>query len=108
MEGQGLGLLQKEILEFQALLQMCTVLERFSIISQHVNNPPAIISTAEKDEMISSGRPIWLAELMIKSSWPRHQERIQTVKAFLGVLENQGESPAVEQPAESDDFTTWG
>ena len=70
--------------------------------------PPAIISTAEKDEMISSGRPIWLAELMIKSSWPRHQERIQTVKAFLGVLENQGESPAVEQPAESDDFTTWG
>ena len=70
--------------------------------------PPAIISTAEKDEMISSGRPIWLAELMIKSSWPRHQERIQTVKAFLGVMENQGESPAVEQPAESDDFTTWG
>ena len=70
--------------------------------------PPAIISTAERDEMISSGHPTWLAHLMLQAAWPRHQERIQNVKAFLQVLVNQGESAPVEQAAESDDFTTWG
>ena len=73
--------------------------------------PPAIISNSEKEEMISLGHPVWLAELMLKASWPRHQERIQNTSEFLQLLVNEGEEESTE-PVEAminlDDLTKWG
>ena len=70
--------------------------------------PPAIIANSEKEEMVSSGRPEWLADLMIKAAWPRHQERIQSVEDFLQILnENTSEDSAMDEE-ESSEQTNWG
>ena len=73
--------------------------------------PPAIVSNMEKEEMVSLGHPEWLAELMLKAAWPRHQERIQNVAEFFQLLENEGENkPETDfsDLIDLDDDTTWG
>ena len=70
--------------------------------------PPAIVSNAERDEMVELGHPEWLAELMLKAAWPRHQERIQGVEEFSQLLDNKGETKSTESLIDIDDVTTWG
>ena len=73
--------------------------------------PPAIVSNMEKEEMVSLGHPEWLAELMLKAAWPRHQERVQNVSEFFQLLENEGETkPKTDfsDLIDLDDNATWG
>jgi len=71
--------------------------------------PPVIMSYAERDKMIAVGHPQWLADLMLKAAWPRHEERLQNVHMFTSALANEGR---FKQPSQSeaaaDEFTTWG
>ena len=61
--------------------------------------------------MVSLGQPEWLAELMLKAAWPRHQERVQNVSEFFQLLENEGETkPKTDfsDLIDLDDNATWG
>jgi serine/threonine-protein kinase len=73
------------------------------------NQPPTIMTHADKDQMIAMNHPEWLANLMLSAAWPRHDDRLQNVHLFAQALANQGR---VAQPSQgaaaSDDFTTWG
>ena len=69
--------------------------------------PPTIITEMEKNEMISLGSPVWLADLMIRSAWPRNEQRIQTVSEFQQILRNQGGQIQTNQSSASSDYTTW-
>jgi len=71
--------------------------------------PPVILSYVERDRMMAAGHPQWLADLMLRAAWPRHEERLQNVHMFAEGLANEGRIRQSSQDvAASDDFTTWG
>jgi hypothetical protein len=71
--------------------------------------PPTIMTHAEKDGMIAMNHPEWLANLMLSAAWPRHDDRLLNVHMFTEGLANEGRIRQSSQDvAASDDFTTWG